>query len=76
VLHRQGQASYAGYQAGIAIILAMVEGAAPSTSFLPAIDRMVGIVGGIVLVVVFQVLFSPLVRRCVLLGVRPAAAPT
>ena len=66
VLHRNGDASYIGHQAGVAVILAMVEGSAPSADILPAIDRLVGIFGGIVLVAVFQNLLSPLVRRCVL----------
>jgi uncharacterized membrane protein YccC len=66
VLHRSGEASYMGHQAGVAVILAMVEGNAPSADILPAIDRLVGIFGGIVLVAVFQNLFSPLVRWCVL----------
>ncbi len=75
VLHRNGTASYIGHQAGVAIILAMVEGNAPSADILPAIDRLVGIFGGIVLVAVFQILFSPLVRWGVLAVIRPAAGP-
>lgn len=66
ILHRSGEASYVGQQAGVAVVMAMVEGPAPSPDILPAIDRLVGIVGGIVLVALFQILFSPLVRRCVL----------
>ena len=59
ILHRNGDASYMGHQAGVAVILAMVEGSAPSADILPAIDRLVGIFGGIVLVAVFQNLLSP-----------------
>ncbi|HTI80296.1 MAG TPA: FUSC family protein [Acetobacteraceae bacterium] len=70
VLHRGGAASYVGHQAGVAVILAMVEGMAPSPDILPAIDRLVGIFGGIILVALFQVLFSPLVRRCVVAMIR------
>jgi uncharacterized membrane protein YccC len=66
ILHRNGEASYMGHQAGVAVILAMVEGNAPSADILPAIDRLVGIFGGIVLVAVFQNLLSPVVRWCVL----------
>ena len=76
ILHRQGDASYVGHQAGVAIIVATVEGTAPSADILPAIDRLVGILGGILLVAVFQSLLSPLVRRCVLAVVRPAVHVT
>lgn len=65
ILHRQGEASYLGLQAGVAVILAMVEGMAPSPDILPPINRLVGIFGGILLVALFQTLLSPLVRRCV-----------
>jgi uncharacterized membrane protein YccC len=65
ILHRRGDASYLGLQAGVAVILAMVEGPAPSPDILPPIDRLVGIFGGILLVALFQALLSPLVRRCV-----------
>ncbi|GLS19460.1 hypothetical protein GCM10007874_24770 [Labrys miyagiensis] len=73
VLHRQGDASYAGQQAGVAAIIAMVAGEAPSADILPAIDRLVGIFGGIVLVSLFQILLSPAVRWCVLRIVQPKA---
>jgi uncharacterized membrane protein YccC len=76
ILHRNGEASYMGHQAGVAVILAMVEGNAPSTDILPAIDRLVGIFGGIVLVAMFQILLSPLVRWCVLTVVQPTSGTT
>jgi hypothetical protein len=78
ILHRNGEASYMGHQAGVAVLLAMVEGNAPSVDILPAIDRLglVGIFGGIVLVAVFQNLLSPLVRWCVRTVVRPASGIT
>jgi uncharacterized membrane protein YccC len=63
ILQRRGDASYMGHQAGVAVILSMVEGLGPSTSILPAIDRIIGIFGGIVLVTVFQLLLAPLIRR-------------
>jgi uncharacterized membrane protein YccC len=72
VLHRRGDASYVGHQAGVAIIFAMADGLAPSPDILPAMDRLVGIFGGIVLVTVFQSLVSPAVRRCVLAFVQPS----
>ena len=65
VLHRKGDASYMGQQAGVAAIVAMVEGLSPSSDILPAIDRLVGIFGGIVVVALFQALFAPVVRWCV-----------
>nr|WP_294567012.1 hypothetical protein [uncultured Rhodopila sp.] len=66
ILHRNGEASSMGQQAGVAVIMAMAEGNAPSPDILPAIDRLVGIFGGIVLVAVFQTLLSPLVRWFIL----------
>jgi uncharacterized membrane protein YccC len=74
ILQRGGDASYMGHQAGVAVILAMVQGRGPSTSILPAIDRIVGTFGGIVLVTVFQVLLAPVIRRCVLAAIRLAAS--
>jgi uncharacterized membrane protein YccC len=76
ILHRGGEASYVGHQSGVAVILAMVEGPAPSPDILPAIDRLVGIFGGIVLVAVFQSLLSPLVRWCIRRVIRPAGRIT
>jgi uncharacterized membrane protein YccC len=76
ILHRQGEASYVGHQAGVAVILAMAEGLAPSPDILPAIDRLVGIFGGILLVALFQLLFSPLVRQCVVAVLRSSTEET
>ncbi|PYE87203.1 FUSC family protein [Phyllobacterium leguminum] len=63
VHHRGGEASYVGLQAGVAIIMAMVQGMGPSPDILPAIDRLAGIFGGIVVVAITQPLLAPLVRR-------------
>lgn len=63
VKHGSGDAAYSGHQAGIAVIMAMVQGLAPSPDILPAIDRLVGIVGGLVVVLVAQSLLTPLVAR-------------
>lgn len=56
-------AAYGGHQAAIAIIMSMVQGLAPSPDILPAINRLVGIVGGIVVVMVAQAFIAPLVAR-------------
>ena len=48
--HGSGDASYAGQQAGVALLMAMVQGSAPTADLLPAIDRLIGIGGGIVVV--------------------------
>jgi uncharacterized membrane protein YccC len=68
-------AAYGGHQAAIAIIMSMVQGLAPSSDILPAIHRLVGIVGGIVVVMTAQAFVTPLVAH----GLRylsPAGAPT
>lgn len=61
VKHAMGEASESGQQAGIAIILAMVQGQAPSETLLPAIDRLVGIIGGIIVAAAAQAVLAPLV---------------
>jgi uncharacterized membrane protein YgaE (UPF0421/DUF939 family) len=71
VLQRRGEASYMGHQAGVSVILAMAVGLAPSTDILPAIDRLVGIFGGILWVTVFQMLFALMIRRCILAVMQP-----
>lgn len=63
IKHGKGDAAYVGYQAGIALLMAMVQGTAPSPDILPAINRLVGIMGGIVVVIVAQALVLPLVTR-------------
>ncbi|WP_374545709.1 FUSC family protein [Rhodoblastus sp.] len=63
VKHGGGDAAYSGHQAGVAVILSMVEGLAPSPDILPAINRLVGIIGGMVVVVAAQALIAPLVGR-------------
>jgi uncharacterized membrane protein YccC len=63
VKERNGEASYTGHQAAVAVILSMVQGLAPSRDILPAIDRLVGMIGGIVVVIVAQAAAAPLVAR-------------
>lgn len=65
VKHGDGDAAYTGHQAGIAIIMSMVQGLGPSPDILPAIERLVGIIGGLVVVVVAHALLVPVVGRLV-----------
>ncbi|MEP9377575.1 FUSC family protein [Aquabacter sp. CN5-332] len=77
IKHGKGDANYVGYQAGIAMIMAMVQGFAPSPDIMPAINRLVGIFGGIVVVLVAQALVMPLVARAMpyILGRTQSAPP-
>jgi uncharacterized membrane protein YccC len=58
----KGDAAYVGMQAGIAIVIAMVQGQGPSSDMAPAINRVVGVFGGVVVVSIVQPLLAPLVR--------------
>jgi uncharacterized membrane protein YccC len=60
VHHGRSDASYVGHQAAIAIVLAMVQGASASTELLPAVDRVIGIVGGIAVILAMDPLLAPL----------------
>jgi uncharacterized membrane protein YccC len=68
--HGNAELSYSGHQAGVAVILSMVQGLAPSPDILPAISRLVGMIGGIVVVIAAAAVIEPLVTR----GVRMALA--
>jgi uncharacterized membrane protein YccC len=70
VKERGGEAAYTGHQAAVAVIMSMVQGLAPSQDILPAIERLVGMIGGIVVVVLAQAAAAPLIARAisVLLG--------
>lgn len=63
--HGSGDASYAGQQAGVALLMAMVQGNAPTPDLLPAIDRLIGIGGGIVVVAALELTLAPVLRRLV-----------
>jgi uncharacterized membrane protein YccC len=65
VKERGGEAAYTGHQAAVAVILSMVQGLAPSRDILPAIERMVGMIGGIVVVIVAQAVAAPVVARAI-----------
>ena len=58
----KGDAAYVGLQAGIAIVIAMVQGQGPSADISSAVNRVVGIFGGMIVVTLCQPLLAPLVR--------------
>jgi hypothetical protein len=60
-----GDGAYVGLQAGVAIIVAMVQGHGPSPDLMPALDRLIGVLGGILVIVIWQPLAEPLVRRMI-----------
>ena len=45
--------------------MSMVQGLAPSQDILPAIERLVGMIGGVVVVIVAQAVAAPLVSRAI-----------
>jgi uncharacterized membrane protein YccC len=57
----KGDDAYVGLQAGIAIVVAMVQGQGASEDIAPAIERLVGVFGGIIVVSICQPLLAPLV---------------
>lgn len=74
VKHGSGDAADTGQQAGIAIILAMVQGLSPSDDLLPAINRLVGIVGGIVVAASAQAFLAPFVAPALIFVLRRTGA--
>jgi uncharacterized membrane protein YccC len=58
-----GDAAYVGLQAAVAIIVAMVQGHGPSPDLMPTLDRLIGVFGGVLVIVVWQPLAEPLARR-------------
>jgi len=65
VFHGKGDANYIGVQAGIALVIAMIQGQTPSSDISPAIDRLVGVFGGVIVVSICLPLIAPLVRRVI-----------
>jgi uncharacterized membrane protein YccC len=65
VKHGNAEISYSGHQAAVATILSMVQGLSPSPDILPAISRLVGMTGGIVVVIVAAALIEPIVARAI-----------
>jgi uncharacterized membrane protein YccC len=61
IKHGNADLSYSGHQAGVATILSMVQGLSPSPDILPAISRLVGMIGGIIVVIVAAALIEPVV---------------
>jgi uncharacterized membrane protein YccC len=60
--HGKGDAAYIGMQGGIAIVLAMVQGQGASSDIAPAINRLVGVAGGVTVVALCLPLVTPIVR--------------
>jgi uncharacterized membrane protein YccC len=50
---------YVGTQAGMVYIVTLVQGAAPPDSIMPGIDRFVGIVGGLAILLVVSLVLWP-----------------
>jgi uncharacterized membrane protein YccC len=57
----KGDAAYVGMQAGIAIVIGMVQGQSVSSDIAPAINRLVGVFGGVLVVSICQPLLAPLI---------------
>ena len=49
----------------IAIVVAMIQGQGPSADLAPALNRLVGVFGGVLVVSICQPLLAPLVRRVI-----------
>jgi len=65
------EVSYVGTQAGVALIMAMIQGLAPSPDILPAIERLSGVFGGVLVVAICHPVLVPLLHR--VLGWSPEA---
>jgi uncharacterized membrane protein YccC len=65
IFHGGGDASYVGTQAGIAIAVAMIQGQGPSADIVPAVNRLIGIFGGVLVVSVCHPLLAPPIRRLI-----------
>jgi hypothetical protein len=63
IKHGNAELSYSGHQAAVATILSMVQGLSPSPDILPSVNRLVGMMGGIVVVVAAAAVIEPLVVR-------------
>ena len=73
--HGSGDVAYAGQQAGIAFIMATVQGSAPSADILPAIDRLVGVAGGMAVAGAALAFLAPGLRAALArLGLRAPAS--
>lgn len=65
ISHGAGDAAYVGTQAGVAIVLAMVQGQGPTADILPAVDRLIGMFGGVVVVAIAHSILFPMVRSLI-----------
>ena len=61
----KGDAAYVGLQAAVAIIAAMIQGEGPSSDIAPAVNRLIGVFGGIAVVSICHPLLAPPVRRVI-----------
>jgi uncharacterized membrane protein YccC len=55
-----GPINYAGTQAGIALLITMIQGAAPATQLAPALERLCGILGGIAVMTAVRLMVTPI----------------
>jgi uncharacterized membrane protein YccC len=65
IKHGNAEISYSGHQAAVAAILSMVQGLSPSPDMSPAISRLAGMIGGIIVVIGAAALVEPLVASIV-----------
>jgi hypothetical protein len=50
---------YVGTQGAVAFISTLIQGSGPTSSILPGIERLVGITGGLLILLVVSVLTAP-----------------
>jgi uncharacterized membrane protein YccC len=58
-----GPIAYAGTQAGMALLVTMIQGSAPDTDLSPAIERLCGILGAIALMTSVRLVLTPVWDR-------------
>lgn len=71
--HGRHSNTYVGTQGGLALILAMVTGAGAPDTIAPVVERIAGMVCGVVLLLVVVTVMRPVLER--LLPLRPDPAP-
>jgi uncharacterized membrane protein YccC len=65
IKHGNPDISYSGHQAAVAAILSMVQGLSASPDILPAISRLVGMIGGIIVVIGAHTFIEPIVTSAI-----------
>jgi hypothetical protein len=63
IAHGTSPVAYVGTQAGFASLIAVVQGLASSSDILPAIDRLCGVVGGVIVAGAVGTALGPLRAR-------------